>query len=375
MSLSKHQGTKRPYEAETETMTYNERLRNLPLGDAITEINKESLKAAIGNNLRDKFHTLLGGEGTLEPSKLQNFVGYMFTRDFLESVKGDGGVVDMDVLSRLVITNMNKYARAAKGTKNYTMEMWNMGVQLLASQFALFTGMMELECYSAQQLYEHFRRCFSHAHGGNMQWPGFRMIVAVVVCGKPPHCLRPNSHCHTEESDKVLRPEVWSWKGVQSAMMHLYGGDEFKDILENVDKKMADNYNKKRAAKAAATAAHPVTVGVPNDLIYALSSKQDGILNFVQQIFKDYEAGPVIMVGVNVAVIMALNHEAARGGGEEGAAAAANVAGGQEGRGSEEAARGGGGGCGGEEEGAREEKLDRYDLGGGRSLIVGESRR
>ena len=83
--------------------------------------------------------------------------------------------------------------------------------------------------------------------------------------------------------------------------MHLYGDDEFASILENVDKKMTVDYKKTRAAKVA-TAAHPVTVDVPNDLNWALSSKQMSLLNCVKQIFKDYDAGSVVMVGVNEAV-------------------------------------------------------------------------
>lgn len=60
---------KRTYEAavETETMTYHERVNHLPLGDKVYNITKDSLNATTGNNLWDKIHTLLGGEGRSSP--------------------------------------------------------------------------------------------------------------------------------------------------------------------------------------------------------------------------------------------------------------------------------------------------------------------
>ena len=124
---------------------------------------------------------------------------------------------------------------------------------------------MELQCFSAQQLYEAFHRCFSRATTGHMAYPGYRTIAAVVVCGKTPHSLRQNSHCSVEESDTVLHPEVWKWEGIKAAMIRLDGGGEFASILENVNAKITPDYNKnlqdRRAAKAAATA-RPVTVDV-----------------------------------------------------------------------------------------------------------------
>ena len=83
-------------------------------------------------------------------------------------------------------------------------------------------------------------------------------------------------------------------------MMHLYGGDEFASILENVDAKMTDDYKKtlqdRRAAKATA-----VTVDVPKDL----NEAQKALHGAVTCIFKGHDAGPMVIAGVYEAVAMA----------------------------------------------------------------------
>ena len=115
---------------------------------------------------------------------------------------------------------------------------------------------------------------------------------------------RGSRYCHVEESDTVLRPEAWKWEDAKAAMGLYYGGDEFAHIPENVDKKMTGDYKPRlenqRAAKAAATA-HPVTVDVPN----YLNKAQQELLSAATLTFKDYDAGSVVMAGVNEAVTMA----------------------------------------------------------------------